>query len=117
VLTGAARLRLGKHTEMDLEPIDTRIDLADWPSDRFGEVIGTTGPMRRLFSLLDRAAATEATILLQGETGTGKEAIAEAVHAASKRRGGPRQVFDTRWGPVRYVSESRPIVVTRRPRT
>jgi len=94
VLVGAARLRLGKHTEMDVEPIDTSIDLEGWKGDRFGDVLGTTAPMHRLFSLLARAAPTEATILLQGETGTGKEAIAEAVHKTSKRAKGPFVVVD-----------------------
>ncbi len=94
VLTGAARLRLGKHTEMDVEPVDTSIDLSDWQGDRFGDVLGTTQPMRQLFALLGKAAATDATILLQGETGTGKEAIAEAVHKMSKRNRGPFVVVD-----------------------
>ena len=94
VLTGAARLRLGKHTEMDVEPIDTNVDLDAWPGDRFGDVLGTTQPMKRLFALLGKAAPTEATILLQGETGTGKEAIAEAIHSQSKRARGPFVVVD-----------------------
>jgi DNA-binding NtrC family response regulator len=94
VLTGPARLRLGKHTEMDVEPIDTNVDLGEWPSDRFGDVLGTTTPMKRLFALLAKAAPTEATILLQGETGTGKEAIAEAVHRHSRRSKGPFVVVD-----------------------
>jgi DNA-binding NtrC family response regulator len=94
VLTGAARLRLGKHTEMDVEPIDTSVDLGDWSGDRFGDVLGTTSPMKRLFALLAKAAPTEATILLQGETGTGKEAIAEAVHRHSRRSKGPFVVVD-----------------------
>jgi DNA-binding NtrC family response regulator len=94
VLVGPARLRLGKHTEMDFEPIDTNIELDEWKGDRFGDVLGTTAPMKRLFSLLAKAAPTEATILLQGETGTGKEAIAEAVHRASRRARGPFVVVD-----------------------
>ena len=94
VLTGAARLRLGKHTEIDVEPIDHNVVLGDWPSDRFGSVLGTTQPMKQLFALLGKAAPTEATILLQGETGTGKEAIAEAVHQASRRAKGPFIVVD-----------------------
>jgi len=94
VLTGAARLRLGKHTEMDVEPVDTNVDLGEWQNDRFGDVLGTTQPMKRLFSLLSKAAPTEATILLQGETGTGKEAIAEAVHRNSRRNRGPFVVVD-----------------------
>ena len=94
VLTSAARLRLGKHTEMDVEPVDKSVDLGEWHGDRFGEVLGTTPPMKRLFSLLAKAAPTEATILLQGETGTGKEAIAEAVHKMSRRSRGPFVVVD-----------------------
>jgi DNA-binding NtrC family response regulator len=94
VLSGPARLRLGKHTEMDVEPVDTSVDLGEWSGDRFGDVLGTTQPMKRLFSLLSKAAPTEATILLQGETGTGKEAIAEAVHRNSRRNKGPFVVVD-----------------------
>jgi DNA-binding NtrC family response regulator len=94
VLTGAARLRLGKHSELDVEPVDTSVELGDWAGDRFGDVLGTTPPMKRLFSLLAKAAPTEATILLQGETGTGKEAISEAVHRASRRNKGPFVVVD-----------------------
>ncbi|MDB4953975.1 MAG: hypothetical protein JWO36_1544 [Myxococcales bacterium] len=94
VLSGAARLRLGKHTEVDVEPIDTSVEVGEWPSDRFGEVLGTTQPMKRLFGLLAKASPTEATILLQGETGTGKEAIAEAVHKMSRRAKGPFVVVD-----------------------
>jgi DNA-binding NtrC family response regulator len=91
---GGARLRLGKHSEVDVEPIDSNVELSDWPTDRFGDVLGSTAPMKRLFSLLAKAAPTEATILLQGETGTGKEAIAEAVHQASRRNKGPFVVVD-----------------------
>jgi DNA-binding NtrC family response regulator len=94
VLSGAARLRLGKHTEMDVEPVDKNVDLGDFGGDRFGDVLGTTQPMKRLFALLAKAAPTEATILLQGETGTGKEAIAEAVHRNSRRAKGPFVVVD-----------------------
>jgi len=94
VLVGPARLRLGKHTEMDVEPVDEGVALDDWPGDRFGDVLGSAPPMRRLFALLAKAAVTEATILVTGETGTGKEAIAEAVHQMSRRAKGPFVVVD-----------------------
>jgi transcriptional regulator with GAF, ATPase, and Fis domain len=94
VLTGQSRLRLGKHTEMDVEPIDVNVDLETWHGDRFGDVLGTSPAMQRLFALLSKAAPTEATILLQGETGTGKEAIAEAVHQKSRRAKGAFVVVD-----------------------
>jgi DNA-binding NtrC family response regulator len=94
VLVGPARLRLGKHTELDVEPVDTSVELPAWHGDRFGDVLGTSPPMQRLFALLAKAAPTDATILLQGETGTGKEAIAEAVHRMSRRNRGPFIVVD-----------------------
>jgi DNA-binding NtrC family response regulator len=94
VLTDAARLRVGKHTEIDVEPVDRPIDVPAWTADRFGDVLGATPPMRRLFGLLSRAAKTEATILLTGETGTGKEALADAIHRASPRAQGPLVVVD-----------------------
>ena len=94
VLVGPARLRLGKQTELDVEPIDTSVELEAWRGDRFGDVIGSSPPMQRLFALLAKAAPTDATILLQGETGTGKEAVAEAVHQASQRSRGPFIVVD-----------------------
>ncbi len=94
ILVGPARLRLGKHTELDVEPVDSDVVLGEWSGDRFGDVLGTTQPMRRLFALLAKAATTEATILLSGETGTGKEAIAEAVHQLSGRASGPFVVVD-----------------------
>jgi DNA-binding NtrC family response regulator len=94
LLVGPARLRLGKHTEIDVESVDSDVVLEDWASDRFGDVLGSAPAMRRLFALLARAAVTEATILLSGETGTGKEALAEAVHQASPRAQQPFVVVD-----------------------
>ncbi|HLL25022.1 MAG TPA: sigma 54-interacting transcriptional regulator [Kofleriaceae bacterium] len=94
VITGAARLRLGKHTEVDVEPVDVNVDLETWQGDRFGGVLGTSPAMQRLFALLSKVASTSATILLQGETGTGKEAIAEAIHQKSRRAKGPFIVVD-----------------------
>jgi len=42
VLAGPARLRLGRDTEMDVEPVDSDVVLGDWPSDRFGDVLGAS---------------------------------------------------------------------------
>jgi transcriptional regulator with PAS, ATPase and Fis domain len=50
--------------------------------------------MRAAFFLLERAASSDATLLIQGETGTGKDAAAESVHLASKRKNGPFIVID-----------------------
>jgi DNA-binding NtrC family response regulator len=50
--------------------------------------------MRQMFTLLEDVAATNATVLIEGETGTGKELIAEEIHNHSSRRDGPFVVFD-----------------------
>ena len=53
---------------------------------RFEGIIGRSRPMRNLFQLLETVAATNSTILVTGETGTGKELVARAVHHNSPRR-------------------------------
>ncbi|RMF86404.1 MAG: sigma-54-dependent Fis family transcriptional regulator, partial [Nitrospinota bacterium] len=55
----------------------------------FCGLIGTSPPMRKVFSLIDQVAKTDATVLIQGESGTGKELVAKAIHATSRRREGP----------------------------
>jgi two-component system, NtrC family, response regulator HydG len=56
---------------------------------RYQDLIGTSGCMRRLFSFIDQVAGVDSPVLLQGETGTGKELAAKAIHARSNRRYGP----------------------------
>jgi DNA-binding NtrC family response regulator len=53
---------------------------------RFDGIIGRSGPMRELFQLLETVAATSSTVLITGETGTGKELAARAIHHNSPRR-------------------------------
>jgi DNA-binding NtrC family response regulator len=61
---------------------------------RFGALVGSSPAMRRAFAALESAAACDATVLLAGETGTGKEVAAESIHRASARAGGPFVVVD-----------------------
>jgi DNA-binding NtrC family response regulator len=53
---------------------------------RFEEIVGKSRPMERLFQLLETVAPTNSTILITGETGTGKEVVARAIHHNSARR-------------------------------
>src|SRR5512136_1155325 len=55
----------------------------------FGNIIGKSRKMHELFELIENVAASEANILIQGENGTGKELIANALHYNSKRTKGP----------------------------
>ena len=53
---------------------------------RYGQIIGGSEPMQRLFRLLDKVTGADVPILIQGESGTGKELVARAVHFESPRR-------------------------------
>jgi DNA-binding NtrC family response regulator len=61
---------------------------------RWGRALGTSEAMRRIFAVLPRIAESDSTILLEGETGTGKGLLAEAIHEASPRAAGPFIVLD-----------------------
>jgi DNA-binding NtrC family response regulator len=60
----------------------------------FGELVGESPAMRRAFALLETAALSEVSVLIEGESGTGKTAAARALHKRSTRRDGPFVVFD-----------------------
>ncbi len=62
--------------------------------ERFGRMIGRSTAMQVVFDVLSRAASSDATILLEGETGTGKEVSAEAIHMGSGRKDKPFLVVD-----------------------
>jgi transcriptional regulator with GAF, ATPase, and Fis domain len=72
------------------------------PSDktRFGDALGKSLAMRTIFAVLERIAPTDATVLFEGETGTGKDVLARATWAQSTRASGPFVVVDC--GAVSY---------------
>jgi DNA-binding NtrC family response regulator len=76
------------------EPVYERIELVPSETTEFGGLQGQSFRMREIFAVLEKVAPTEATILLQGETGTGKGAVARAIHQSSPRASGPFIIFD-----------------------
>ena len=68
------------------------------PSERtsFGPVSGQSASMRTLFAVLERIAATDTPILLEGDPGTGRTLIAKAVHASSRFAASPITAIDLR---------------------
>ena len=54
-------------------------------SSMFEEIVGSSEPLRKVLALVSKVAPTDSTVLIQGETGTGKELIARAIHNRSKR--------------------------------
>ena len=78
----------GAETFRDLSLIE---ELRNELRGRFqvGDIVSRSTSMRRLLEVLPRVADSESTILLEGETGTGKELVARAIHGLSSRRDGP----------------------------
>jgi two-component system NtrC family response regulator len=71
-----------------------RIEESSYPAApsgrrRYHRLVGESPAIREVFALIQRVAPTDATVLVVGENGTGKELVAHAIHAASKRRDGP----------------------------
>ena len=64
------------------------------PAARFGRVLGESVAMRRLYPWCERLAASDVPVVIEGETGTGKELLAESLHEASRRADAPFVVFD-----------------------
>ena len=92
-LPPGAILRLGDtHVVLMADADERRLP----PSARssFGQLVGGSPPMRQTYALLERAAGTDATVLLLGETGTGKELAARALHDLGPRAGGPYEILD-----------------------
>ena len=55
----------------------------------FGELIGSSAPMREIYSLIEQVAPSSASVLITGESGTGKELVARTIHQLSPRRDKP----------------------------
>ena len=83
---GATHLRLAAADEPTMVPISART--------RFGEMVGVSIEMRRVYAIIERVAPTDTTVLVHGETGTGKELVARAIHDSSKRSAGPFVAVD-----------------------
>ncbi len=87
------RLRIGA-TTLELAAAHSPLSIPLSDRDRFGGLVGKSVAMRELYAVLERGAESDASVLLSGETGTGKELAAEAIHEASPRRDGPFVVVD-----------------------
>jgi DNA-binding NtrC family response regulator len=92
-LRPGVRVRVGE-VLLKFQPVAEVVDVAPSGRDRLGALVGTSPRMREIFTLLERIAPTDATVLLTGDTGTGKGAFARAIHELSARREKPFVTID-----------------------
>jgi len=86
--------------EMILRSEPNRAQILPSEQTSFGEALGPSLAMRTIFGVLERIAPTDAVVLLEGETGTGKDVVARAIHSRSARKDQPFVVVDC--GAVSY---------------
>jgi transcriptional regulator with GAF, ATPase, and Fis domain len=92
-IVAGSQIALGG-TRLKFDPLGESVEIELADTDRYGSMIGRSVKMRELFARLEKLARTETTVLVTGETGAGKELVAEALHGQSRRRGGPFVVLD-----------------------
>jgi len=95
-------LRVG-HTVIRFEHGSGSIEIDLSGHDKFYELIGHGVRMREIFAVLEKVAAADLTVLVRGETGTGKELVARAIHRASKRAQRPLIVQDCSAIPANLI--------------
>jgi two-component system, NtrC family, response regulator HydG len=93
-LRGGEALSFGGHTLLRVELVARDVSYPISSATSFGQLLGASVAMRRLYPLCERIAASDIPVLIEGETGTGKEVLAESIHEASARATEPFVVLD-----------------------
>ena len=92
-VSAGATFKLGR-SFIRIQPYPHALEVMPSQSRRFGDLVAESLGMREVFAVLELAAGSDATVLIEGETGTGKELAARAIHEASARRRGPFIAID-----------------------
>jgi transcriptional regulator with GAF, ATPase, and Fis domain len=92
-LKPGTKFRVG-HTEIQFLALNDVVEIPLSAEDRFGHVLGASVKMREIFATLEKVAPSDLTVLLTGETGTGKELVARSIHNMSTRAAKPFVVLD-----------------------
>ncbi len=82
------------NNQIRFQPVDEQIPVIPLATETFGGIVGRSVNMREIFGIIEKIAPTNATVVIEGETGTGKEVVARTIHDMSKRAEQPFIVFD-----------------------
>jgi len=81
-------------TKVIFNPVSNDVDITPAQEQRLGEIVGADVKMREIFSVIKKIANTDTTVVIEGETGTGKDVVARTIHMTSRRAKKPFVVFD-----------------------
>jgi transcriptional regulator with GAF, ATPase, and Fis domain len=93
-------------TRVKIVPEEVPLEAKPYAAERLGPLIGCDVRMREIFALIEDIASTDVTVVIEGETGTGKELVAAAIHQLSHRAKKPFVVFDCTNQPKDLVESS-----------
>lgn len=92
-LSPADVIKLG-NTQLEFIVFDEKVSIEPSEKEIFGAMVGKSRKMRQIFAILEKISKTHASVIIEGETGTGKDLVAKAIHEHSTRRSHPFLVFD-----------------------
>lgn len=92
-LTPGDVIKMG-NTAIEFVAFDEKVKIEPSTREEFGLMVGKSRKMRQIFSILEKISPTNATVIIEGETGTGKDLVARAIHENSLRKDKPFVVFD-----------------------
>jgi len=81
-------------TQIKFNATDEEVEIVPSRKDHCGDLIGRNPKMREIYSIIEKIAPTATTVVIEGETGTGKEVVAQSIHKLSSRAKGPIIVVD-----------------------
>ncbi len=82
------------NAEVKFHASDEKVEIVASKKERLGRMVGRHVKMRELYTVIEKISPTATTVVIEGETGSGKEVVAQTIHELSSRANGPICVFD-----------------------
>jgi transcriptional regulator with GAF, ATPase, and Fis domain len=92
-LTPGTEFTVGE-TRIQFAAVSEAVKITPTAQPRLGSAVGSSVQMREIFSVIEKLAHTDTTVVIEGETGTGKDVVARTIHETSRRAKRPFVVFD-----------------------
>ena len=85
--------RIGQ-VSVTFDQVESDVQITPTHKQQLGKVIGADVKMREIFSIIEKISSTDTTVIIEGETGTGKDVVAQSIHEHSRRKQSPFVVVD-----------------------